>query len=123
MTPAVGKLLADARIGKNGHHALVGMFRRSVLGRPAGYEDVKDALRLRHDPAMRLIIGGKEAKYLGASPPDGLIRNELAGNARVPRDGRRTLRSLDRLGYEKSSARSRRTRHGFISQPSAWRSR
>ena len=68
LTPAAGDLLADARTGKNGRHALVGMFRQSVFGRLAGYEDVNDALRLRHDPAMRWIIGGKAAKGSGASP-------------------------------------------------------
>lgn len=52
----------------NGRHALVGMLRQSVFGRLAGYEDVNDALRLRHDPAMRWIIGGKAAQGLGASP-------------------------------------------------------
>jgi hypothetical protein len=30
-----------------------------VFGRLAGYEDVNDAERLRHDPAMRWIVGGK----------------------------------------------------------------
>ena len=60
--------LADARTGKNGRHALVGMLRQSVFGRLAGYEDVNDAERLRHDPAMRWIIGGKAAKGKGASP-------------------------------------------------------
>lgn len=60
--------LADARTGKNGRHALVGMLRQSVFGRLAGYEDVNDAERLRHDPAMRWIIGGKAAKGHGASP-------------------------------------------------------
>jgi hypothetical protein len=28
-----------------------------VFGRLAGYEDVNDAERLRHDPAMRWIVG------------------------------------------------------------------
>jgi hypothetical protein len=60
--------LADARTGKNGRHALVGMLRQSVFGRLAGYEDVNDAERLRHDPAMRWIIGGKATKGKGASP-------------------------------------------------------
>ncbi len=68
LTSTAGNLLADARTGKNGRHALVGMFRQSVFGRLAGYEDVNDALRLRHDPAMRWIIGGKAAKGTGASP-------------------------------------------------------
>ena len=60
--------LADARTGKNGRHALVGLLRQSVFGRLAGYEDVNDAVRLRHDPAMRWIIGGKAAKGRAASP-------------------------------------------------------
>src|SRR5271165_4948776 len=68
LTPAAGDLLADGRTGKNGRHALVGMFRQSVFGRLAGYEDVNDALHLRHDPAMRWIIGGKAAKGRAASP-------------------------------------------------------
>jgi hypothetical protein len=54
-------VLADARTGKNGRHALAGLFRQSVFGRLAGYEDVNDAERLRHDPAMRWIVGGKAA--------------------------------------------------------------
>ena len=68
LTTSAGDLLADARTGKNGRHALVGMLRQSLFGRLAGYEDVNDALRLRHDPAMRWIIGGKAAKGSGASP-------------------------------------------------------
>lgn len=68
LTPAAGDLLADARMGKNGRHALVGMFRQSVFGRLAGYEDVNDTLRLRHDPAVRWIIGGKATKRSGSSP-------------------------------------------------------
>ena len=35
-----GEMLADARTGKNGRHALVGLLRQSVFGRLAGYEDV-----------------------------------------------------------------------------------
>src|SRR5262245_28234647 len=52
--------------GKNGRHALAGLFRQS--GRLAGYEDVNDAERLRHDPAMRWIVGGKAAQRSAASP-------------------------------------------------------
>ena len=53
LTEMAGDVLADARSGKNGRHALGGLFRQSVFGRLAGYEDVNDAERLRHDPAMR----------------------------------------------------------------------
>jgi hypothetical protein len=63
-----GEMLADTRIGKNGRHALVGLLRQSMFGRLAGYEDVNDAERLRHDPAMRWIVGGKAAQGRAASP-------------------------------------------------------
>ena len=63
-----GTCSADARTGRNGRHALVGLLRQSVFGRLAGYEDVNDALRLRHDPAMRWIVGGKAASGAAASP-------------------------------------------------------
>jgi len=61
LSDLAGERLADARTGKNGRHALLGMLRQAVFGRLAGYEDVNDAERLRHDPAMRWIVGGKAA--------------------------------------------------------------
>lgn len=67
LSAMAGDVLADARTGKNGRHALVGMLRQSVFGRLAGYEDVNDAERLRHDPAMRWIVGGKAAVGCSAS--------------------------------------------------------
>jgi hypothetical protein len=60
--------LADARTGRNGRHALVGLLRQSVFGRLAGYEDVNDNERLCHDPTMRWIVGGKAASGAAASP-------------------------------------------------------
>src|SRR5262249_56937213 len=60
--------LADGRTGKNGRHRLVGLLRQSVFGRLAGYADVNDAERLRHDPAMRWIVGGKAVVGRAASP-------------------------------------------------------
>jgi hypothetical protein len=68
LSDLAGERLADARTGKNGRHALVGMLRQAVFGRLAGYEDVNDAERLRHDPAMRWIVGGKAAHGCAASP-------------------------------------------------------
>jgi hypothetical protein len=68
LTAMASETLADARTGKNGRHALAGLFRQSVFGRLAGYEDVNDAERLRHDPAMRWIVGGKAAHGFAASP-------------------------------------------------------
>jgi hypothetical protein len=68
LTVIAGNSLADARTGKNGRYALVGLLRQSVFSRLAGYEDVNDAERLRHDPAMRWIVGGKATSGCAASP-------------------------------------------------------
>src|SRR5262249_14935023 len=68
LTEMAGETLADARTGRNGRHALVGLLRQSVFGRLAGYEDVNDAERLRHDPAMRWIVGGETAPSDAALP-------------------------------------------------------
>ncbi|MGB8901599.1 MAG: transposase, partial [Methylocella sp.] len=68
LSAMAGDALSDARTGKNGRHALAGLFRQSIFGRLAGYEDVNDAQRLRHDPAMRWIVGGKAASDAAASP-------------------------------------------------------
>jgi hypothetical protein len=68
LSAVAGETLADTRTGKNGRHALVGLLRQSVFGRLAGYDDVNDAERLRHDPAMRWIVGGKAAHGSAASP-------------------------------------------------------
>ena len=47
---------------------MAGLFRQSVFGRLAGYEDVNDADRLRHDPAMRWVVGVKATSGAAASP-------------------------------------------------------
>src|SRR5919112_1210048 len=67
LTAAAGAALADARTGKNGRHALVGLLRQAVFGRLAGYEDVNDAERLRRDPAMRWVVGGRAVREAAAS--------------------------------------------------------
>ena len=68
LTDMAGEVLADKRTGRNGRHALAGLFRQSVFGRLAGYEDVNDAERLRHDPVMRWVVGGRAASGAAASP-------------------------------------------------------
>src|SRR6476659_2917373 len=68
LTDLAGAALSECRRGKNTRHLLTGLFRQSVFGRLAGYEDVNDADRLRHDPAMRWIVGGKAAQRSAASP-------------------------------------------------------
>jgi len=59
--------LRDIRTGKNSRHNLLAMFRQSVFGRIAGYEDVNDAGRLARDPVMRLITGQRDFERCAAS--------------------------------------------------------
>ena len=67
LTDTAANTLADARTGKNGRHRLAGLLRQSVFGRLAGYEDVNDAERLRCDPAMRWVVGGRAISGSAAS--------------------------------------------------------
>ena len=67
LTASGGERLAEARTGKNRRHLLVGLLRQSVFGRLAGYEDVNDAERLCHDPAMRWVVGGRAITGCAAS--------------------------------------------------------
>src|SRR5215207_322609 len=57
LTDLAGGVLSECRRGTNNRHLLTGLLRQSVFGRLAGYEDVNDAERLAHDPAMRAVIG------------------------------------------------------------------
>src|SRR5215203_608759 len=67
LTKRAGEVLADTRTGQNSRHSLLGQFRQSVFGRLAGYEDVNDADRLAHDPAMRWVVGGRAVTGQAAS--------------------------------------------------------
>ena len=59
LTEMAGDVFCDNRTGKNAWHGMTGQFRQSLFGRLGEYDDVNDADRLRRDPAMRWIIGGK----------------------------------------------------------------
>src|ERR1700736_4829640 len=67
LTDTGADTLADARTGKNARHRLAGLLRQSVFGRLAGYEDVNDAERLCHDPAMRWVVGDRAITGSAAS--------------------------------------------------------
>jgi len=67
LTEKGSTLLSDCRRGKNTQHTMLAMLRQSVYGRLAGYEDVNDADRLRVDPAMRRVVGGRAKEKEAAS--------------------------------------------------------
>src|SRR5215204_339474 len=67
LTEVAGEALTDTRTGQNSRHTLIAQLRQSVLGRLAGYEDVNDADRLAHDPALRWIVGGRAVAQTAAS--------------------------------------------------------
>jgi hypothetical protein len=59
LTALAAAALSDGRRGRNTRHQLLGLVRQAVYGRLAGYEDLNDATRLAHDPAMRTLVGRK----------------------------------------------------------------
>lgn len=67
LTDLAGSILTEARHGKNIRHLIEGLFRQSVFGRLAGYEDVNDAERLSLDPAMRAIVDRRGLDRAAAS--------------------------------------------------------
>ena len=67
LTEKASLLLSESRQGKNTQHTMLAMLRQSVYGRLAGYEDVNDAERLRVDPAMRRVVGGRAKEKEAAS--------------------------------------------------------
>src|SRR5262249_45445921 len=120
LTAMAGGMLADARTGKNGRHDLE-MLRQSMFGRLAGYEDVNDAERLRHDPAMRWIVGRKAAQGCAASPSQ-MGRFEARWLA-APENlsALADLWSVDRSCARSKAAPWRRARNGFEREPDARR--
>ena len=59
LTASAAQQLFDFRTGSNIQRNMKVLLRQSVYGRLAGYEDVNDAERLRLDPTMRQVVGGR----------------------------------------------------------------
>jgi hypothetical protein len=67
LTENASMVLADPRHGKNTQHTTLAILRQAICGWLAGFEDVNDAERLRVDPAMRQVVGGRAKKKEAAS--------------------------------------------------------
>lgn len=67
LTEMAGEYLVDTRLGQNIQHELTELLRQSVYSRLAGYEDVNDAERLRHDPALRSVLSERALEKNGSS--------------------------------------------------------
>src|SRR5579862_5667118 len=83
LTDLAGVALSECRRGKNTHHLLTGLFRQSVFGRLAGYEDVNDADRLAHDPACAPLW----IAAASTAPPPLVDRISLTGRLRASPSG------------------------------------
>ena len=89
--------LRDTRRGKNTIHRFDGLFRQSVFGRLAGYEDVNDAERLALDPVMRPGRGWPGSRCTsGLGLADGAVRDRDASPAREQGSAGRLERPMDR---------------------------
>jgi Transposase DDE domain group 1 len=71
LSALASEMLADARTGRNGRHALVGMLRQSVFGRLAGYEDVNDAQRLAMILRCAGLSAARRPRVSRVGEPDG----------------------------------------------------
>jgi hypothetical protein len=67
LTTSAATQLQDQRSGQNSLHSLAAPLRPSIYSRLAGYEDLNDAERLRFDPAMRAVVGGRARDTPAAS--------------------------------------------------------
>jgi hypothetical protein len=88
LTDAAAAVLQDTRTGQNSRHSLAALLRQSIFSRLAGYEDLNDAERLRFDPAMRTVVGGRARDHTAAS---------ISEVARFETETLTTRANLDRL--------------------------
>jgi Transposase DDE domain group 1 len=70
LTDTAADELQDTRTGRNTRHGLAALLRQSLFSRLAGYEDLNDAQRLRVDPALRTVVGGRARDHTAASPSE-----------------------------------------------------
>ena len=80
LTRGLAECLRDPREEERVHHSVLSLFRQRLYQIIAGYEDVNDADRLRHDPAFQILADQPLGEPLGSQPT--LSRWENAPSAR-----------------------------------------
>src|SRR5215475_4018058 len=80
LTRSLAECLSDSREEERIHHSVLSLFRQRLYQIIAGYEDVNDADRLRHDPAFQILADQPLGEPLGSQPT--LSRWENAPSAR-----------------------------------------
>ncbi len=75
LTQSAASELLDSRTGRNARHGVTALLRQSIYSRLAGYPDLNDAKRLRVDPAMRTVVGGR-ARHKSAASTSQIVRFE-----------------------------------------------
>lgn len=82
LTQSAASQLHDTRTGRNARHGMTALLRQSIYSRLAGYTDLNDARRLRFDPAMRHVVGGRATEATAASTSEiGRFETEILPTA------------------------------------------
>ena len=102
LTAMESETLADARTGKNGRHALAGLFRQWVFGRLAGYEDVNPNGCITIPRCAGSFVSGSGP--CSFTKPDGALRDTMARGTCKPLCSFRLVRPVDRDRPWSSSA-------------------
>ena len=67
LTSTAAGQLQDSRTGQNTQHTATALLQQSIYSRLAGSADLNDAERLRFDPTMRTVVGGRARDHTAAS--------------------------------------------------------
>ena len=90
LTVGLREVVEDSRDRRYLSHSMLDLLRQRIYQIAAGYEDANDATWLRHDPTMRVVVGGK-TKALASQPTLSRLENAV---------GWESIRMLEGEGLE-----------------------
>ena len=80
LTVGLREVVEDSRDRRYVSHGMLDLLRQRIYQIAAGYEDANDATWLRHDPTMRVVVGGK-TKALASQPTLSRLENAVGGES------------------------------------------